>query len=133
MSKEKIKSGGYIYIKQSDGTRIAEHHLVWKLANGSIPEGYCIHHKNGNKQDNRLENLELMTHGGHSSLHRRSKDYPEFTIRQEIFDGKCRNPVCRISLDPKGAKKKIFCSDRCRKDMWVVRETLIKLLKMYGG
>lgn len=30
----------------------------------------CIHHKNGNRQDNRLENLQVIMRGRHSSIHR---------------------------------------------------------------
>lgn len=44
---------------------VREHRWIWYEAFGSIPKGHHIHHKNGNKQDNRLANLELMTHQDH--------------------------------------------------------------------
>lgn len=37
------------------------HRLVWLVFKGSIPDGYEPNHKNGNKGDNRLSNLELVT------------------------------------------------------------------------
>jgi hypothetical protein len=37
------------------------HRLVWEAFNGPIPNGYVIDHKNADKKDNRLENLQLMT------------------------------------------------------------------------
>ncbi|MCF7861153.1 HNH endonuclease [Candidatus Woesearchaeota archaeon] len=36
---------------------------------GHIPKGYVIHHINGNKLDNRMENLSLMINSEHRSLH----------------------------------------------------------------
>ena len=40
---------------------ILQHRLIWMLAHGPIPNGLQINHKNGNKKDNRLYNLEIVT------------------------------------------------------------------------
>jgi hypothetical protein len=37
------------------------HRLVWEAFNGKIPGALTINHKNGVRDDNRLENLELLT------------------------------------------------------------------------
>lgn len=34
-----------------------EHRYIWEQANGVMPKGWVIHHLNGIKTDNRLENL----------------------------------------------------------------------------
>ena len=52
-----------------NGKREREHRMVWMAAHGPIPDEYVIHHKNGNKLDNRLENLEMMTRGEHRRHH----------------------------------------------------------------
>lgn len=37
------------------------HRIVWETFNGTIPEGYEIDHINSVRDDNRLENLQLLT------------------------------------------------------------------------
>lgn len=53
--------------------RMRFHIAVWIEAFGDIPKGYCIHHKNGNKRDNTLENLCMMLMSEHKRLHAKSQ------------------------------------------------------------
>ena len=53
-----------------NGRSELEHRRVWRKAFGEIPKGFHIHHKNGDKKDNRLENLELISASEHTKLHR---------------------------------------------------------------
>jgi hypothetical protein len=46
-----------------------EHRLVLFNAGVTIPAGYQVHHRNGDKLDNRLENLEVIKATDHGSLH----------------------------------------------------------------
>lgn|SRR6185436_10611732 len=61
-------------------TRGGKHlHLrVWREVYGSIPKDCHIHHKNDNKMDNCIENLECMPSGEHRALtiaRRRARGY----------------------------------------------------------
>ena len=50
---------GYIQVVVN-GKWHLEHRYVWEQANGPIPKGWIIHHINGIKDDNRLENLVAL-------------------------------------------------------------------------
>ena len=45
------------------------HTLIWEQAHGPIAPGWHVHHRNGDKQDNRLANLQLVDATTHKRLH----------------------------------------------------------------
>ncbi len=57
------------YWISTDYPRIRAHRWVWLQIHGIIPKGYHIHHKNDDKSDNRIENLELIERSRHLSHH----------------------------------------------------------------
>ncbi|QPT13732.1 HNH endonuclease [Serratia rubidaea] len=46
---------------QVKGKKLAAHRVLWWLVNGEIPPGLCIDHIDGNRGNNRLDNLRLAT------------------------------------------------------------------------
>ncbi len=40
---------------------LSVHRLVWESVNGPVPDGLQVNHINGEKTDNRISNLELVT------------------------------------------------------------------------
>jgi len=45
------------------------HQAVWEFHNGEIPTGHHVHHKDEDKENNKIENLELITASDHGKLH----------------------------------------------------------------
>lgn len=58
------------------------HRVVWESAHGPIPAGHDIHHVNGDRLDNRIENLECIPHGAHRAHHRETEPHPTAGLRR---------------------------------------------------
>ena len=53
-----------------NGQNCHVHRLVWEKYYGTIPEGYIVHHKDENKLNWSIDNLELLTRAEHTDAHR---------------------------------------------------------------
>lgn len=98
--------------KRYRGRYCYEHHLVWWQHTGSLPkDGYVIHHRNKNKRDNRIENLEEKGRAEHTAEHN----------QVDVLDLLCTWCGKKIELKPHRYRSrvrasrygKVFCSRSC--------------------
>lgn len=66
---QKARRKDYQFVRYK-GVKMQRYRAVWIENNGKIPEGFMIHHKNGIKYDDRIENLECVSRLEHGKLHR---------------------------------------------------------------
>ena len=57
------------YLLSTDGKQTRLHNLLWQEKYGPIPNGYLVHHIDGNGLNNNLTNLTLKEWGIHTGEH----------------------------------------------------------------
>lgn len=99
------KTGYYKRAWQAhDGTReVYMHRFVWVHFRGPIPDGFEIHHKDENKANNDISNLQMVTGPWHRSFHqsKRLMD-PEYQARNRAFMEKIRPLASKWHGSPEG-------------------------------
>jgi len=62
------------------------HRWVWMNLKGEIPNGLDVHHIDGNKDNNKIDNLQLITRSEHQRKHWEQGDHDhEMQIRIETL------------------------------------------------
>lgn len=102
LAAAKAKSGGYMRVLLSAfGKRknCLVHRLVWEAFNGAIPENLCINHKDENKENNNLCNLELLTRAQNNIYGTRLE-----RVRSKTINGPCSKPISQFDKNGKFIK-----------------------------
>ena len=95
----KTKSKGYCKVNLYDGNgnvkNVRVHRMIWEAFNGEIPNGYEINHKNEVRDDNRLSNLELVSHYDNLMYGSRKERHKESLKKVVRRGGACNfaNPI----------------------------------------
>lgn len=82
---KRISSWGYVLVLQEKGYEF-EHRLLMEQHIGrKLGRREHVHHINGNKKDNRIENLELMTKEEHTTHHNLENPMPRHPITKRFI------------------------------------------------
>ena len=73
----------YFKLSQTNSSPVYLHRQIWEDNFGAIPDGYHVHHKDGNCQNNDLSNLELLSAKEHVSGHTKER-LQDDSKRQEL-------------------------------------------------
>lgn len=77
---------------------------IWEQSRGPIPRGYGIHHKDGNKLNDDISNLDLVSKAEHLLLHRRefhSKAVASFIAARRTLRWSTKSATKRTGRPPR--------------------------------
>ena len=97
---------------------------VWEIANGPIPRDekerpYEIHHVDGNRANNSLENLKCIPIEEHYKIHKEQKDYQaawRIANRMGLSEEEIKQLAKLGGQSKKGVKKKRAVCPKCGKE-----------------
>ena len=142
--KYTLSASGY-YARTVGGRTVFAHREIYEKHFGPIPEGYVVHHKDGNKTNNIISNLQAMSATDHLSLHHKGVPKTEEMkkkssetkkghkvseetrekIRQKLSGRKIPQETVEHMCGPREKKYKNVCQF-CGKEFMATRKTGIK-------
>ncbi len=119
---------GYGIINATRHSEMKEHRFIYKECIGGIDDrgifGDSIHHINGNKLDNRIENLQKLKNGEHGKLHLTGRIFSKESINKQIETRK-KNIFLGKTKVKKGKEAPGY--------KYISKYKLLKLLAKNGG
>ena len=124
----KYKTGYYHRYKKIDDKRInfMIHRCVWEYYNGEIPDGYVVHHKDFDKSNNDISNLQLMTQEEHMKIHSKIN----ILTPRKLKKFTCKN--CGEEFESINNGHNHFCSSNCQ-SAWRRKEKLDNEIRICVG
>lgn len=103
-----IDDRGYVRISVDGGYRYEHRMVMERILGRELDYNETVHHINGDKQDNRPENLEVLSRAEHAGHHSRAPRKPRVTKPCAA----CGTPITRVPSRFKPGKA-ACCSHAC--------------------
>ena len=119
--RAKVDNGYYRITTSKEGYPLRLLHvLVWENFYGiKKPDGFDIHHINGDKLDNRIQNLQLLDSGVHKSYHNKGENNPMYSKKHNEETRK------KMSIAKKGENNPMYSkkhNEETRKKMSIAKK-----------
>jgi len=105
-----VRSDGYVAVKVNGRFELEHRVIMAQYLNRPLRSDEHTHHRNGNKSDNRLENLEIVGVGEHISKYHPSQRQPDKWTTCQCLE--CGKSFQRIAVEVKNHPR-TFCSRDC--------------------
>ncbi len=102
---------GYIETKRNGKRSLLHRDIMSEFLGRELLPGEVVHHINGNKNDNRIENLQLITNSQHSSQHHKLTKYINMVC--DVCGVSYKRPMREYKNQIKRGQKVFVCSKHC--------------------
>ena len=103
-----IRPDGYVEVRVNGRRKLEHVHLMEQHLGRRMNRGEVVHHKNADRTDNRLENLEVMTVSEHMRLHHKNGVSHRRRVKR------CR--ICAETFTADRSNQTICPRPECRKE-----------------